>query len=258
MLAELALWLATPAGRMTRKLGLVTESVSLWARGNRQRKAWAEHHACCRAIVAGVVDELPQRRTAVVLGSGMLRDVSVGQLAARFERVLLVDAVHLPTVRLRMRFHRNVTLLTRDLSGIMDWLGGESDRRTDPLADLAAAPAIDLVVSANLLSQLAWPVEDWLEDHATEAKRLPADLPARCIAWHLDDLRRFPGHVVLLSDVEMIEHDRAGNVTDRLDLMRGVPLPPADERWDWPVAPFGEAARDRENIHRVQAWRDFR
>lgn len=258
MLAELALWLATPADRMTRRLGLVTESVSLWARGIRQRKAWAEHHARCRAIVAGVVDELPRRRTAIVLGSGMLRDVSVGQLAARFERVLLVDAVHLPTVRLHMRFHRNVTLLTRDLSGIMDWLAGKSDGRADPLADLAADPAIDLVISANLLSQLAWPVEDWLEDRPVEAKRLPADLPARCIAWHLDDLRRFPGRVVLLSDVEMIEHDRAGNVTDQLDLMRGVALPPSDDSWDWPVAPFGEAARDRENIHRVQAWRNFR
>lgn len=258
MLAEMALWLVTPADRMTRRLGLLTESVSLWARGLRQRKAWAEHHRRCRAIVADIVAALPQRRTAIILGSGLLRDVSVELLSAKFQRVLLVDAVHLPPVRLRVRLHRNVELVTRDLSGVMGWLAGESDRRADPLADLVAEPAVDLVVSANLLSQLAWPVEDWLEDHLDEAKRLPADLPARCIGWHLADLRRFAGRVVLLSDVTMTERDRAGTVTDRLDLMRGIALPAPDESWDWPVAPFGEEARDRESIHRVQAWRDFR
>lgn len=40
MPAELALRLATPASRMTRKLGLVGESVVLWSRV-RWRRAWA-------------------------------------------------------------------------------------------------------------------------------------------------------------------------------------------------------------------------
>lgn len=258
MLAELALRLATPASRMTRKLGLVGESVGLWSRGVRQRRAWAAHHARCRAVVAHVVAELPQRRTAVILGSGLLRDIPLGLLSASFEHVLAVDAVHLPQVRLRMRFRRNVALLTRDLSGVMGWLAGETGGRTDPLVDLVADPTVDLVVSANLLSQLAWPIEDWLADHPAEAAKLPVDLPARCIAWHLADLRRFRSRVILLSDVDMIERDRAGAITDSLDLMRGVELPAPDEGWDWPVAPFGEAERDRESIHRVGAWRDFR
>ena len=125
-------------------------------------------------------------------------------------------------------------------------------------AGLVAYPAVDLVVSANLLSQLAWPVADWLEDNPARAAALPDDLPARCIAWHLDDLARFKGHVCLISDVEMVERDRAGTITDRLDLTRDVTLPAPDESWDWPVAPFGEAERDRESIHRVGAWRNFR
>jgi len=258
MLAELALQLVTPASRMTRKLGLVGESIALWSRGLRQRRAWAGHHARCRDVVAQAVAELPQRRTAVILGSGLLRDIPLGLLAANFERVLLIDAVHLPQVRFRMRFRRNVTLLTRDLTGAIGWLAGERHGRIDPLADLVTDPKVDLVVSANLLSQLAWPIEDWLADHPAEAAKLPADLPARCIAWHLDDLRGFRGRVILLSDVEVVERDRVGAITDRLDLMRSVALPKPDESWDWPVAPFGEAARDRESIHRVGAWRDFR
>lgn len=258
MLAELFLSLATPAARMTRRLGLVAESVALWARGNRQRRAWAPHHERCRAVVSEVVAELPQHRKVAVLGSGLLRDIPLDLLCERFEQVLLVDAVHLPQIRLRMCFRPKVRLLPRDLTGVIGWLAGEEGGRVDPLADLASDPAVDLVISANLMSQLAWPVQDWLDDHPDRAGQLPVDLPAQCIAWHLADLRRFGGRVALLSDVEMIERDRIGTVIDRLDLTRGAALPDPDESWDWPVAPFGEAERDRESIHRVGAWRDFR
>lgn len=258
MLAELVLRLVTPAGRMTRRLGLLSESVALWSRGLRQRRAWAGHHRRCRGLVSQVVAELPRHRTAVVLGSGLLRDVPLDLLRRRFEHVLLVDAVHLPQIRLRMAVRRNVTLLTRDLSGVMGWLAGEREARTDPVADLVADDTVDLVISANLLSQLAWPVADWLEENPACAAALPPDLPARCIAWHLEDLSRFAGRVVLLSDVEMIGQDRHGRIVERLDLMRAVALPAADEQWDWAVAPFGEAARDVAFVHRVEAWRDFR
>ncbi|KRE15885.1 hypothetical protein ASE63_16855 [Bosea sp. Root381] len=257
MLAEIALWLATPASRMARRLGLVSESVALWARGRRQRKAWAGHHGRCRALIAEVVAELPHRRGVAVLGSGLLRDIPLALLRERFERVLLVDAVHLPQIRLAATFRPDVTLVTRDLSGIMDWLGGERDGRVDPVADLVADETLDLVISANLMSQLGWPVEDWLEDNAGPSSVLPPDLPARCIAWHRDDLARFGCRVVLLTDVETVERDRAGTVHDRFDLMRGAALPPHDEGWDWQVVPFGEVEADRETVHSVRAWRDF-
>ena len=242
---------------MTRRLGLVSESIALWARGRRQHRAWAEHHARCRALIAGVVADLPRNRTVAVLGSGLLRDIPLPLLRERFERVLLIDAVHLPQIRLAAAFHPNVTLVMRDLSGVMRWLGGECDGRADPIADLVPDETLDLVISANLMSQLGWPVADWLDDNPTRAALLPPDLPDRCIAWHRDDLARFACRVVLLTDVEMVERDGNGTIVDRFDLMRGTVLPPPDESWDWQVAPFGEAAPDRETVHRVGGWRDF-
>lgn len=257
ILAELALYLATPVDRTTRSLGLLWESVTLWSRGIRHRKLWAGHHGRCQAVVKDAIMALERRRKVLVLGSGFVRDVPLPELCEAFEEVILVDAVHLQLVRLAMARRRNVRLVTRDLSGIMPWLAGTAQGRTDPIADFVADEAIDLVISANLLSQLAWPVEDWLEEDPARPPRFPVDLPRRCIAWHLEDLGRFKGRVCLLSDVEMTERDRAGKVTDRLDLMRGELLPPPDESWDWVVAPFGEAAKDREYVHRVRAWRDF-
>jgi hypothetical protein len=257
VLAEFALQLLTPAGRMTRRLGLVGESTALWARGLRQRRAWAAHHRRCREVVAAVIDTLPAHRSVVVMGSGLMRDVSLGLLRRRFARVMLVDAVHLPQIRLRAAAHRNVTLLTRDLTGIMGWLGGDTTGRVDPVADLVADPAIDLVISANLLSQLAWPVEDWLEAHPDAAGAVPADLPQRCIAWHLEDLSRFNARICLISDIETVTRDAAGEIVERFDLMRGVAVPATDLGWEWPVAPLGEESRDREIVHQVRAWPDL-
>ncbi|RXT55416.1 hypothetical protein B6S44_09880 [Bosea sp. Tri-44] len=257
MLAELALRALTPAAPMARKLGLLREGIALWSRGRRQRKAWEPHQARCRAIIAEVAAALPRRRKAVALGSGPVRDIPLEALCASFEQVVLVDIVHLPLLRLKLWRQAKVSLLSRDLTGTMAWLAGEADGRQDPLADLANDDSVDLVVSANLLSQLAWPVADWLEDNPARAAALPDNLPARCIAWHLADLARFKGYVCLISDVEMVERDRAGTIHDRLDLMYGVELPKEDESWLWPVAPFGEAERDREYVHKVCAWRRF-
>lgn len=257
MLAELALQALTPATSLARRFGLLREGVALWSRGLRQRKAWEPHHARCRAIIAEVAVTLSQRRKVVVLGSGPARDIPLDMLCASFDEVVLADIVHLPLLRLKLWRQAKVELISRDLTGTMAWLAGEAKERQDPLADLVADASVDLVISANLLSQLAWPVADWLEDNPTRAAALPGNLPARCIAWHLDDLARFKGHVCLISDVEMVERDRSGVIHDRLDLMYGVELPKEDESWLWPVAPFGEAERDREYVHKVCVWRRY-
>lgn len=257
MFAELVLRALTPAAPLARRFGLLRESIGLWSRGRRQRKAWEPHQARCRAIITEVAASLPRRRKVVVLGSGPARDIPLHALCASFEVVVLVDIVHLPLLRLKLWRQPKVSLLSRDLTGAMAWLAGEAEGRQDPLADLANDDRVDLVVSANLLSQLAWPVADWLEDNPARAVALPDNLPARCIAWHLDDLSRFKGHVCLISDVEMVECDRAGAIRDRLDLMYGVSLPKEDESWLWPVAPFGEAEREREYVHKVCAWRRY-
>jgi hypothetical protein len=257
MLAELALQALTPAAPLARRFGLLREGVALWSRGQRQSKAWEPHQARCRAIITEIAAALPQRRKVVVLGSGPARDIPLDLLCESFDEVVLVDIIHLPLLRLKLWRQAKVSLISRDLTGAMAWLAGEAEGRQDPLADLANDDGVDLVVSANLLSQLAWPVADWLEGNPTRAAALPDKLPARCIAWHLDDLARFKGHVCLISDVEMVERDREGAIHDRLDLMYGVALPKEDESWLWPVAPFGEAERNREYVHKVCAWHRF-
>ncbi|MFJ5370638.1 hypothetical protein ACIPIA_15600, partial [Bosea sp. CER48] len=202
--------------------------------------------------------ELPRRRIAVILGSGLLRDIPLGLLAANFDRVLLVDAVHLPQVRLRMRLRQNVVMLTRDLTGAAGWLAGKDQGRADPLADLVADPTVDLVVSANLLSRLARPIEDWLADHPADGAGLPSNLPARYVALAS---RRSPPLQGPRDPAERCRDDRARPFLRRHRQPRSHArrsIAEARRRLGLARRPFGEAERDRESIHRVRAWREFR
>lgn len=254
MLAELLLRLTQAAPSEIRRLGLVREAVWLWSRATRRRKDWAAHEARCHAVVERAVAALEQHRTVVVLGSGLCRDVPVERLAGLFARVVLVDAVHLWPVRLRLARFRNVEFVTRDLTGLAKWISGDAGDRGDPVGDFRADPAIDLVISANLLSQIAICPEDWLEDHPDRAAELPADLPQRAIRWHLDDLDAFRCPVCLITDIDMTIIDRAGSVREHTNLVADIPMPSPDDAWDWPVAPFGEIGRHIARIHRVHAY----
>ncbi len=204
------------------------------------------------------MDSLEQRRTVVVLGSGLMRDVDLQHLAGRFETVLLVDAVHLPMIRLSARRYPNVSLLERDLTGLRVWFEGGPPGRLPPLADLGAEQKVDLVISANCLSQLPLGVEEFMESSAARGLSLPADLPARSVAWHLDDLAAFRGKVCLITDTVMLERNRTGATIDELDLLRGAHVPEPEETWWWTVAPFGEIERDHESVHKVCAWSAFK
>ncbi|GJD91358.1 hypothetical protein BHAOGJBA_4906 [Methylobacterium hispanicum] len=241
MLLDLALWLATPAPWRHRRLGYVRESVLLSGRARRCRRAWAPHAARSREAVLAACADLPLRRAAVVLGSGPLADVPLSQLAAGFERVLLVDAVHPLGARLAARRFPNVRLVTADLAGADDPVG-------------ALCGGADLTVSANLLTQL--PVVP-MDRHEARGLAEPERLGARIVADHLAALGRLPGRVCLVTDTAQREEDRAGRVTGRLDLLFGVRLPPSPLAWDWELAPFGEAARHRRLIHSVRAYPDW-
>jgi hypothetical protein len=276
--AESLLYLVSRAPRAARRFGLLTEAVGLWSRGKRRRHEWAAHEARCHALVDQAVAGLTRRRKALILGSGLVRDVPIDSLLAAFEQIILVDAVHLPHVRWRFRHHAKVVLIERDLTGCLDWLVGTHSNPVDPFADFRGDAEVDLVISANLLSQLPIRIEEWLESNPARAALVLGrfmldrggtgqgsddgnDLHERflrsLIEDHLAALSRFQSRVCLLSDVMMSEQDRAGTETDQLDLMRGVKLPVPDAQWDWVVAPFGEIERDKAYIHRVHGYGDW-
>lgn len=220
-----ATWLVS--GR--RKAGEVNSSVRLWARAGRCARDWAEHEARCKSFVRA---NMPERgRVAVVLGSGLLRDVPIEALSEAFDEVRLYDLQHLASVRIWIwaKRLRNLRLLQRDLALGLDFLRAE--------------PKVDLVISANLLSQLG-----------VAAERAGVDT-AGLIAAHVEGLRAAAGRKLLVTDVAFEIIPRDGSVAETHDLMHGVALPSPEATWPWPVAPHGEIDPAYKAVHRVVAIR---
>jgi len=257
VLAEMLLWAATPCRLDHRRLGYLSAAISLWARGNRCRRDWTQHEARAHAAILAAAADLPRRRTCLVLGSGLLRDVPLAALASQFETVVLVDIVHLWPARLKALRFGNVRLVEADLTGTIDLLLGRATGLADPLARFMTDDSIDLVVSATCLSQLPLGPQAILAKRRGGPRHAPADLARRIVERHLDGLCRLPGRACLITDTLVVTRDRSGAVLESEDLLEGVDLPRPDQSWEWTVAPFGEYARDEELVHRVNAYRDF-
>lgn len=241
-----ATWPLTSSGHRP----YIRNSVDLWSRAARCARHWREHEENSKAAILAAIENPRQRRTAVVLGSGLLRDVPIIALSRAFDTVVLVDLVHLASVRmwLASKGLKNVQLIERDLSGY-DALaaGGEPD----PLGFLRQVPYLDLVVSANLLSQVGIGAKRRLEREIEE--RMPPDALPRLIRAHLDGLAGLPAQTCLLTDIAYEVIDRNGHVRERVDLLQGVAVPPHQTEWDWPVVPLGEQSRDCRIVHKVIA-----
>lgn len=248
MLLEALNFAATYAISPRKNAAEINSSVTLWARARRCARDWAAHEANSRAFVLEAIEGLPERRVAAVLGSGLLRDVPIEALSKAFAEVRLYDLQHLATVRAwaSMKGLRNLRFENRNLSGYEQAKAGIA---TEPLAFLKHIPDLDLVVSANLLSQIGVGIGRLLKaDQGLTAAVIPELLQA-----HLEGLSSLSAKTCLITDVSYEVIDKSGTVLERDDLMHGMDLPSPEAQWLWPVAPFGELDPNYQAVHRVVA-----
>ncbi|WP_027487257.1 hypothetical protein [Allorhizobium undicola] len=229
----------------------IRSSIDLWSRARRCKAQWAEHEENTRRAILAAASAASPRRTAVILGSGLLRDVPIRPLAAAFDTVVLIDLVHVASVRawLAAQGLKNIRLIERDLSGY-DLL--QAGRPVEPLDFLRRVPYLDFVASANLLSQIGRGVKRRMKLQPDAA--MPEDAVSRLIHAHVEGLAQLPAKTCLVTDTSFDLIDRNGVLRESTDLMAGVKLPPQKAEWRWPVAPPGEESRDYRIEHHVGAW----
>lgn len=262
MLAELVEYLLTPCPRYARKLGYLAEAVAIRARHRRCRAAWQSHLDNTRAAILDAASSSPGRRCAMILGSGALLDIPVGQLADMFERVVLADVVHPLAARWRVRRLSNVCLETVDVSGVLETLAREAcipktpaRENAGPSPGASGAPEVlaalirehspDLLVSANILSQLPLlPLRRLKAAGDLSQPELDA-FAAGIMAAHIAALADCPGTACLITDTGWRESGR------REASLRGAELPPPERAWTWNIAPRPEVHRDRDIVHEV-------
>lgn len=235
MLAELAAYATSYRRTPTAFRPYLMTAAKSWARGVRQTRAWAPHLANARGLLDTTIDDFPMRRAVAVLGSGAMFDLPLESLARTFERVFLIDRIHLSRIDQRIGRYANVSLDWRDLSpvgnpGALDFLGD--------------IEGLDWVISANVVSEMAAAAEP-------ATARLVVDR-------HLDALAGLPCPVTLITDLDYRVLNRHGIILDSGDMLHGRPMPRSGLRWKWEVAPFREEARHTRRVHYVAAWPDWR
>lgn len=247
MLAEALLYACARLAGQRNRHGHLAEQVAIWARHRRQRQAWAEHLTRARALCLAAAQACTQRRTALVLGAGVLFDVPLERLSALFTRVVLADMAFLPgTVRLAKRLG-NVELVTADLSACLGALPDAqalAARTPAPTPDLSLGlPDLDYVHSANLLSQLPLHAVAAFSGQNQTAHAREEDIEAfaaSLVAAHLCALRALPCPASLVADTCERTLADDGTLHSEIDLLYGVPLALQGQTWTWRLAPRGE------------------
>jgi hypothetical protein len=248
MLAEWLQYLTTPCPRHLRRLGYLKQMIGMQARHQRCRDAWGPHLRRTRQLILEAADACPGRGKVVILGSGLLLDVPVGELSGIFDEVVLVDILHMPIVRREVAGLANVRLHTHDITGVVEALSrGQTPRpgSADLSADLGADGA-DLVVSCNILSQLGVLPEP-----------LSPGISVTLMQAHVDALNRHGGTVCLITETAHRLMD-GGVEVESSDPLAGVEIPEAlkinIKKWDWDFAPRPERHRRYDLIHSVEGF----
>jgi hypothetical protein len=236
MILEWIEYLRTPASNEARKFGLVRESIALRARAQRQHKSWQSHLQNCHRVVDGFVADHTSARSVMILGSGHLLDISPrvfenGQL----ENIYLVDLVHPLEIRKRFQADLRVELIEQDLSGSL----GASRLDLDNLRP-AQLPMADLVISANLMSQLPLP---WTARSAeiSDEDRVGVETSLSRAHWEFLKSQADRGSSVLFwTDFEKKFFDEKQELVHLESSLGSFTFPDKIEKWDWDIAPIPE------------------
>jgi hypothetical protein len=258
MLTEWLIYLSADCSPAARKLGYLRESIAIRSRYRRCKAAWQPHLENSRSALLESLHACRSFRTALVLGSGLLLDIPLRELAGRFENVWLVDLVHLPEVRRAIRPYANVRCFSRDITGFTEQMSALSPNNFElmPPAIFLDEQHIDWVASVNLLSQLPLLPLRWLREHFPEiGEDALENWSAGLMRQHLDYLAAFAAPVCLLTDMEQTTRGREGEVIECVDLEAKIGLEgKVISQWRWDIAPEGEIVPQINRFHHVAAY----
>lgn len=251
MLKELFRYVTVSVPDYVRDMGYLKEVISIESRYERCREGWLSHLEKSRQTVCEALDLCETREKVVVLGSGLLLDLPLRELATNFKEVVLVDILHMPSVKTAVALFDNIKLVTADVTSVAERLYLQRPRPEEPLPspDEPFLPECDqdcsLVVSLNLLSQLTYvPVQ-----YLTKRLKWKDDSP-KLLQWeervmraHYKSLMALNCTVCLISDWQMSYLDRHGNEIERYLTVPFLKNIKPYRQWTWELVPLKRESR---------------
>jgi hypothetical protein len=254
-MSMIGLWLEsllTPCPRHLRRMGFLREQLAIEARYQRNRASWEPHLTCSRTAIFAAADSCTQHRTALILGGGLINDVPLAELAARFQQVVLADILHLPRNRRKAEVVApNITCLDFDCTAAVDplWQAGNAlddqaainlFREASPGLPTGLVSGCDLTVSLNLASQLGHLPAKWLEKGHPRDDAFSLHLRRVAALRHLEWLRDLPGVRLLIADRALVVRGLDESEVEREVLLGEGDLESPCDTWVWRFAPAPE------------------
>ena len=248
MFAEALKYLSNPCKSEFRKLGYLHEAIALEARYRRHYVQWDGHIQHCHELIELAVAQCESHRKLIILGSGILAEIPLESLSQRFAAVVLVDVVHLHSVRKRIANLANVKLIEADICGLSTdvlKLNKRSKSLPEPVAVIPSLDAeVDLIISANLLSQIYIGPLNAAVARSSFSDDVYISWCQTIINAHMQVLLDSGKRVCLYSDVLHEEKNAKGDILHTEDVMFAVKLPDSAWHWEWSLAPLGEISRN--------------
>lgn len=214
---------------------------------------WEYHLRCSRQRVLEFT-ERNSLQSLTILGSGWLLDVPLDELVSACQRVILIDRYHPRQSVDFTRRYGNVELLEFDVTGGLEWVVPSRNNWQAYLERIKnlkppTLPSTNGVVSLNLLSQLAMPIQEHYANRIPEA--VYAEAATMLENQHAALLSRY-AHWMLITDTE--ERHCLISSGSKLPSVKTVisELPPLQNRksWEWAFDSKGRyAAAHRVELH---------
>lgn len=262
MILEWLEYFKTRGSKTAKNWGYVYQNIALKFRARRCAKAWQGHISECHRLVREQLDLLSQEknppRSVMIIGSGLLLEIPIQDLLAKVEKIYLVDLVHARTIRKLARRYPQIELIERDISsllGILKMGTAPFQLKNIPWTQLPPwdLPAVEWVISANLLSQIPLMISEKLPMSSETYEKFAR----RVRDQHIERLLKQAPRVLLFADFETRYIDRGGNriKTESYNVDLGA-LKPGRE-WLWEISPFGETSPDYKIEMQVRSYWKF-
>lgn len=229
---------------LAQKLGMIQASDSLESRFKSHQNIWKEHLQNCQSSIQEFCESHPQAQSITILGSSHLFEVPIEFLLTRFKKIVLVDLVHpQKVVKLARQYPHQIELMNQDITGALHLLG--QIHRFQEVINLfpntKPSPSTDLVVSANIASQLHLLVIEDLEKKSTALTVEEKDFLAQTIFHdHLYWLKSANRPVLLFTDRKVIYRDAKGEITYSGSYAIQFDDFQKNASWVWKLASLGE------------------
>jgi len=200
-----------------------------------QQENWMQHLTQTRSFIQQKLANIDAHSVAV-LGSGWLLDIPVEFLLQKFRQIYLVDVAHPPQMVKKWANYTAIEFLELDITARFHLLQHHSYEHITPHWPFNA----DVVISANLLSQLAELPLDYFD------KGLPMDVLAEIQKQHLAMIAAFKVGI-LITDVAEIKHN--GNNLSRKELIfTELPTAVPESKWIWPFESFDARLKTEREV----------